>query len=317
MLLAFSFVALDAILHYTRDDLEMLQFAEAVISRSLQPTSLLRGDELLRNAYRPGARNIEYLPWINMYPNVVRLEVSKYACRVGIDNSLNPSLPPSPDEYLNSLSVGFAEGAQHPTVFIGTVAWILVSRFHSFLSGDKFWHSYWASLLEEDFMETHSLPEPTDPLDLRLRNDLKQHYLDQDRTCCGEQFKWEEHHWTIYSAILMFVKSKNPDPRFKGCPECHQIYMDVMSASRAHSRTNCIVEVPGLHGSESLAPPAAPSPADAIPALGPRFPDASMPPSSPAGEWCLPRAHRWYRDVLIPSPSTSASGRRGSHEVTF
>ena len=273
MLLAFSFVALDTILHYTRDDLEMLQFAEAVISRSLHPTSLLRGDEELRDAYRPGARNIEYLPWINMYPNVVRLEVSKYACRVGT-HPLNPPPPPSPDEYLDSLSIGFAEGAQHPTVFIGTVAWILVSRF---LSGDKFWHSYWADLLEEDFMETTSLPEPTDPLDLRLRNDLKQHYLDQNRTCCGEQFKWEEHHWTIYSAILMFVKSKNSDPRFKGCPECHQIYLDVMSASRAHSRTDCIIEVPGSHDPESLAPPAAPS-------LGPRFPGALVPPSFPAGE---------------------------------
>ena len=301
MLLAFSFVALDAILHYTRDDLEMLQFAEAVISRSLHPSSLLRGDELLRDVYRPGARNIEYLPWINMYPDVVRLEVTKYACRVGI-YSLNPSPPLSPDEYLDSLSVGFAEGAHHPTVFIGTVAWILVSRFHSFLSGDKFWHSYWADLLEEDFMETPSLPEPTDPLDLRLRNDLKQHYLDQNKTCCGERFTWEEHHWTIYSAILRFVKSKNPDPRFKGCPECHQIYMDVMSPSRAYSRTNYIVEVPGLHDSESLAPSAVLPLADAIPAPGPRYPGISMPPPSPAGEWYLPRAHQWYRDVLIRFP---------------
>ncbi|KIJ08712.1 hypothetical protein PAXINDRAFT_172803 [Paxillus involutus ATCC 200175] len=235
MLLAFSFEAFSTILNYIRYDSAMLPFARAAVSKSLSPTSesLPSVDEQLRSIYGPGERDLELPPWVNSYPSVARHHLKGYSCQVVFLPSA-PSLGDSQDDYLNALPFGFADEARNLTVLVGTIAWILGSRFLDTSSGAPHWHGYWQRLLNEEFMKGLSLPEPTGTA-LILRDDLKRLNFIAQGSCCGESIKWEDCHWTSYSAVMMFVKSRITDPRFVGCPRCHEIYSNVMSASSTHS----------------------------------------------------------------------------------
>ncbi|KAF9220216.1 hypothetical protein BS17DRAFT_350566 [Gyrodon lividus] len=218
LLLAFSFEAFSIILGYTRDDSAMLPFARALVSKALDTASLLDVDELLRSVYGPGEIDLELPPWVNSHPSVAQFHLQKYSCQ---------------DEYLDVLPAGFADKPPGLMVLVGTIAWIVGCRFIDFSSGPQRWHDYWEQLLKDGFMAGLPLPELTETA-LILRNELKRINSIAQEFCC-EGTVLEDHYWTSYSAIMMFVKSRIPDSRFVGCPRCHAIYLDVTAVSSSYS----------------------------------------------------------------------------------
>ncbi|KAF8438931.1 hypothetical protein L210DRAFT_3449643, partial [Boletus edulis BED1] len=223
MLLVFSLDALGFL-----DDSNqptMLPFAVAMVSKSLLPGARSSVDAKLRNFYDKGDRDVELSPWINSHPGIGRKYLERYACYFGspADRTARDFL----DDFLDVLPKAFAHEAPNMVVLIGTLAWILGSRFLDQAFIAQSWHDYWEQVLNGDFMEGFYMQMPTQTT-RTLRNELKRTNSIAQDSCCGSELEWDDDLWTNYAAIMEFVKSRIPDPQFKGCPKCHVVYLRVM-----------------------------------------------------------------------------------------
>ncbi|KAF9218757.1 hypothetical protein BS17DRAFT_480236 [Gyrodon lividus] len=225
----------------------VISFAKAVISRSLSPNGQRDADERFGSIRSPGEKSILYCPWVNAYPTSCRDFISSYSCQLGPYPVLHSSRSREKlqDKYLDALPVGFADDAPNLTVFVGTIVWILLCRFP-----ERFSHSHelWMGLVRA-LKETHLLPEPAG-VQLALRNYLKRlnlgphslrlRYLDE---CFDDDQFLDDYCCTAYSAIIMYVKSKDLGPTFEGCPKWHSVYVMATRGSASNSDSSSVVSI--------------------------------------------------------------------------
>ncbi|KIJ08681.1 hypothetical protein PAXINDRAFT_102491, partial [Paxillus involutus ATCC 200175] len=239
--LAFSLVVVHYCLEYMVFDVIPTPFVKTVASKSLSPNAQREADHRFWPLYSPGERDIHYSPWVNAYPKVMRESLVSQSCEVGPYSRLH-SLPPveaeSQGEYLDELPVGFADDAPNLITLVGTVIWISACRF---LNGAEDLHRAWAEFIE--FKDILPLPELAGT-QLELRNHL-QRLWSEGSSCFRHIDSFYEvdeddrdYVWTIYAAIIIYVKSLNLGPRFEGCPECHAVYLTVVTGSGSGTETS-------------------------------------------------------------------------------
>ncbi|KIJ13221.1 hypothetical protein PAXINDRAFT_100814 [Paxillus involutus ATCC 200175] len=240
--LAFSLVVAHYCLEYMVFDVIPTPFVKTVASKSLSPNAQREADHRFWPLYSPGERDTIYSPWVNAYPQVMRESLVSQSCEVGPYSRLH-SLPPveaeSQGEYLDELPVGFADDAPNLITLVGTVIWISACRF---LNGAEDLHRAWAEFIE--FKDTLPLPELTGT-QLELRNHLEMLWL-EDRSSCfrcvdyldEEDEDNQDYFWMSYAAIIIYVKSLNLSPTFEGCPECHAVYLTVVTGSGSGTETS-------------------------------------------------------------------------------
>ncbi|KIJ08675.1 hypothetical protein PAXINDRAFT_18196 [Paxillus involutus ATCC 200175] len=217
-----------------------MPFFKAVATKSLSPNAQLEADRRFWPLCTPGERDTRYSPWVNAYPEFMHMRHSLrlHSGEVGPYSRLH-SLPPveaeSQDEYLDELPVGFADDAPNLITLVGTVIWISACRF---LDGTEAWHSVWEDFLK--FKDIFPLPELVGT-QLELRNHLKKLWS-KDSSCFRHiDYLYEDNEdyvWTIYAAIVIYVKSLNLGPKFEGCPECHAAYLTVVTGSGSGTETS-------------------------------------------------------------------------------
>ncbi|KIJ05535.1 hypothetical protein PAXINDRAFT_21220, partial [Paxillus involutus ATCC 200175] len=256
--LAFSLVVAHYCLEYMVFDVIPTPFVKTVASRSLSPNAQREADHRFWPLYSPGERDSRYSPWVNAYPKVMRQSLVSQSCEVGPYSRLH-SLPPveaeSQGEYLDELPVGFADDAPNLITLVGTVIWISAYRF---LNGAEDWHRAWAEFIE--FKYILPLPELAGT-QLELRNHL-QRLWSEDSSCfrhIESFYDFDEddrdYVWTIYAAIIIYVKSLNLGPKFEGCPECHAVYLTVVTKSGSGTETSLAQDT----NDRQLPDPTAPS----------------------------------------------------------
>ncbi|KIJ13222.1 hypothetical protein PAXINDRAFT_13972 [Paxillus involutus ATCC 200175] len=214
-----------------------IPFFKAVATKSLSPNAQREADRRFWPLCTPGERDTRYSPWVNAYPDFIRETLAHFSGEVGPYSRLH-SLPPVQafrDEYLDELPVGFADDAPNLITLVGTVIWISACRF---LDGTEDWHWVWEHFL--GFKEIVPLPELAG-IQVELRNHLKKLWS-KDSSCfrhihCLYEDN-EDYVWTIYAAIVIYVKSLNLGPKFEGCPECHAAYLTVVTGSGSGTETS-------------------------------------------------------------------------------
>ncbi|KAF8834729.1 hypothetical protein BDN67DRAFT_975802 [Paxillus ammoniavirescens] len=238
--LAFSLVVWHHLKEYIEFQETTVPFLKAVASKSLSPNAQREADRRFWPLYSPGERNTNYSPWVNAYPKFMRGDLVHRSSEVAPYSQLH-SLHPAEalqDQYLDELPVGFADDAPNLITLVGAVIWILACRF---LDGPKDWHVFWAEFTY--FEDILPLPEFAGT-QLELGNHLKRlcsegspcfryaDYLSEDR---------RDDLRTIYAAIVVYVKSLNLGPKFKGCSICHAFYVTAtveLGVSAETSRTS-------------------------------------------------------------------------------
>ncbi|KIJ06147.1 hypothetical protein PAXINDRAFT_20648 [Paxillus involutus ATCC 200175] len=216
-----------------------IHFVKAVASKSLSPNAQREADQRFWPLCTPGERDTTYSPWVNAYPDVMRESLAYFSGEVGPYSRLH-SLPPVQafrDEYLDELPVGFADDAPNLITLVGTVIWISACRF---LNGAEAWHWGWDGFIA--FKHILPLPELAGP-QLELRNHFEM-LRSEDSSCFGHggypHEDDEDYLWTIYTVIVMHVKSLNLGPKFEGCPKCHAAYLTVVTGSGSGAETSLL-----------------------------------------------------------------------------
>ncbi|KAF8836520.1 hypothetical protein BDN67DRAFT_974062 [Paxillus ammoniavirescens] len=233
--LAFSLVVVHTFGECMEFDETSISFAKTVASKSLSVNAQREADGRFWPLCSPGERNIEHPPWLNAYPKVMRRALVNLSGKVGPYARLHylPPVEALQDEYLDELPVGFADDAPNLKALVGTIVWILACRF---VDGASNWHNVWVQAVYDllQFKDILPLPELAGT-QLELRNHLERLWLEDGpcfRYCdCLDDF------WTIYAAIIMYVKSLNLGPKFEGCPECHAAYLTVLTGSGSSIET--------------------------------------------------------------------------------
>ncbi|KAF9234058.1 hypothetical protein BU15DRAFT_66049 [Melanogaster broomeanus] len=226
------------------DRLPTSTFTRAVLSRSLSQAARHRMEAELRTYRRAGARDTQVLPWVNACPGPLCRSLTYFLCRpdfcLGLD-ILASTQTSSECLELESvlLPAGFADDAIQPTIYIGAFAWILACRYISPPSGHN-WHGYWMDLGRDLVGITyHGITDRIPPelagTSAHLRAHLKHASSLPDATCFPAYAQAYEHFWSFYSAVMMFVKSKNLGQRYEGCPNCHTAYLEAMPQSSSHA----------------------------------------------------------------------------------
>ncbi|KAF8834854.1 hypothetical protein BDN67DRAFT_512284 [Paxillus ammoniavirescens] len=238
--LAFSLVVFDNLEESMGFEETPIPFLKAVASQSLSPNAQRETDQRYWPLWSPGERNTRYSPWVNAYPELMRYALVYHPGAVGPYSRLH-SLPPAEalqDQYFDELPAGFADDAPNLITLVGAVIWILACRF---LNGPEDWHSVWAQFIQ--FKKTLPLPELAGT-QLELQNHLKRLWT-EDSSCfrCVEDFYDYDQDvlddiWTIYAAIIMYIKSLNLGPKFGGCPKCHAAYLTVVTGSGSGAETS-------------------------------------------------------------------------------
>ncbi|KIJ10897.1 hypothetical protein PAXINDRAFT_16179 [Paxillus involutus ATCC 200175] len=93
---------------------------------------------------------------------------------------------------------------------------------------------------------------------LELRGHLERIWLDR-RPCFRHRYTLDHDFWTIYSAIIVHVKSLNLGPIFEGCPDCHAAYLTVVTGSGFNaetSRASCLEDSVPVENPPSSPPQA-------------------------------------------------------------
>ncbi|KIJ58610.1 hypothetical protein HYDPIDRAFT_34002 [Hydnomerulius pinastri MD-312] len=309
---------------YSDWNLATARFAQAVVSRSARPEAWKRIDVQLQNSWDRDETDLSYVPWLNAYPPDMRFSIQLAMCRPELDPYLAfaPLAEDVQDEFLDALLDGFAEDAPNPVIFLGTIAWILACRSADFLSSSDGWHRSLRYTIDDlNVLSVNSTEEA-----LKLGGRIKQVYL-ESKACFPPWWYYGDEFWTNCAAIIIFIKSKNLDSRFDGCPRCHAVYQEFMSNSTLDS---CSSSVPsadepvsphdslpqaddvGIH--DRAVTPAASASVDCAPSSSssPRL----TPPTETddAGSWA-------YLDPVIPTSSfdhaisESSSSQRGFHLV--
>ncbi|KAF9234051.1 hypothetical protein BU15DRAFT_79457 [Melanogaster broomeanus] len=204
-----AFLLLTIHKEYFFDLPEAPTFPRAVLSRSLSEATRLRMEAQLRAYYPPGARDTQFLPWINAYPHMLRYHLTYLLCRPDPSFSLAP-LPSAPtssecvDASSAFLPAGFADDATEPIIYIGAFAWILACRYISTPSGHN-WHDYWLDLADEivDDSLTDGVLFELAGTSAHLRTHLKHASSLPDATCFRPHTVIDERFWTFYAAVMI------------------------------------------------------------------------------------------------------------------
>ncbi|KIJ13226.1 hypothetical protein PAXINDRAFT_100817 [Paxillus involutus ATCC 200175] len=219
--LAFSLVFVNK--HWEYMDLKTsTSFAKAVAAKSLGPNAQREADECFWPLCSPGERDIKCPPWVNAYPEVMRDALVRISCEVGPHSGLH-SLTPSGTlerEYLEQLPVGFADNAPNLVGLVGAVIWMVACRF---VGGPWNWHDVWTNTVSTLLkFKSIVLPELVGT-QLELRTHF-QRLCTKHSPCFGDHNS-DDAFWKIYSNIVVYVKSLNLGPKFKGCSICHAFYI--------------------------------------------------------------------------------------------
>ncbi|KIJ58614.1 hypothetical protein HYDPIDRAFT_119394 [Hydnomerulius pinastri MD-312] len=253
----------------------------------------------------------------------MQFEIVRALCHSELDPYLTfaPLAEDVQDEFLDALPVGFADDAPNPVIFLGTIAWILACHSPDFLSSSDGWHrSLHCTIFDLIELSVNSTEEA-----LKLVEHIKQVNLESKAYCPSLQYCLGES-LAIYAAITIFIKSKNLDSRFDGCPRCHAGYQEFMSNSTLDPCSSSVpsAEEPvsprdslpqaddvGIHDHD--ATPAASASVDCVPSSSSsRF----MHPTETSDAGSLA-----YLDPVIPTSSfdlaisESSSSQRGFHLV--
>ncbi|KIJ06592.1 hypothetical protein PAXINDRAFT_20221 [Paxillus involutus ATCC 200175] len=261
--LAFSLDFVGTFYELMVSDEAPIPFFKAVATKSLSPNAQREADRRFWPLCTPGERDTRYSPWVNAYPKVMRQSLVSQSCEVGPYSRLH-SLPPveaeSQGEYLDELPVGFADDAPNLITLVGTVIWISACRF---LDGTEAWHSVWEDFFK--FKDILPLPELAGT-QLELRNHL-QRLWSEGSSCFRHIDSFYEvdeddrdYVWTIYAAIIIYVKSLNLGPKFKGCPECHAVYLTVVTGSGSGTETSLAQDSNDRQLPDPTAPSTPPDP---------------------------------------------------------
>ncbi|KIK75274.1 hypothetical protein PAXRUDRAFT_499042 [Paxillus rubicundulus Ve08.2h10] len=209
----------------------------AVTAKSLSPNAQRETDECFWPFFSPGERNVEYSTWLNAYPEVMRAALVRFSCQVGPYSQL-PSSPLAgvlQCKYLEELPVGFADNAPNLVALVGAVVWMVVCL----LDDAPDWHYIWGDAVPTLLQFKGIVLPGLVGTQLELRNHLKRLCLEDGSCFVGPYDDPSDDCWTIYATIIVYVKSLNLGPKFKGCSKCDAAYLTVVTRSGSGPRTNC------------------------------------------------------------------------------